>query len=94
MRIRKKQIVAHAFGVQLAIGAPRFAPGSAPAGVRTEFMSGTRRRVGSGTLPIGLRLHPDGLFEPILKIGALQNGAKIEAPVLGSAFQNGANRKS
>ena len=77
------QVAAHAFGVQITIGAPRFPLRSAPAGERTECLSGIRSRGDPETLPTRLQLHPGGHLEPILKIGAPKKGGKIDAPVLG-----------
>ena len=83
------QFTAHAFGVHLKVGTPRFLLETAPARSRTGFLSGTRRRGEPGLQP-----HPVGLFEAILKIGALKKEAKTEACLLGISFQNGAPRKS
>ena len=84
---------AREFRARITKGASRFILESASAGVPAKYLLGARRRVGPDTLPTGLQLHPDRIFEPILKIGAPENGATIEAPVSGLAPRNGANRK-
>ena len=63
------QFAARGLAAQITIGAPRFEPESAPAGVRTGHLLHPRRPVGPDPLPTGLRLRSKLIPKPVLKNG-------------------------